>query len=187
MDSKSASRKLGYGFSSEYQEIPLSEFVVIAKTELETVPKFDPWRLIAVERKKKRILDNQSKDDAIKDEKEFSKKYKKTLQKYLKYAGFYKSKIDGDFGKGTRAAISNWQIYIDKEGTGYLTKKQIKLLKKQYGGYLGYNYPKEMNNLSTWDLSSADLRYPTSIKLAVEHLLEMDSERERLKGTSSSW
>jgi hypothetical protein len=46
MDSKSASRKLGYGFSSEYQEIPLSEFVVIAKTELETVPKFDPWRLI---------------------------------------------------------------------------------------------------------------------------------------------
>ena len=64
MDSKSASRKLGYGFSSEYQEIPLSEFVVIAKTELETVPKFDPWRLIAVERKKKRILDNQSKDDS---------------------------------------------------------------------------------------------------------------------------
>ena len=181
MDSKSASRKLGYGFSSEYQEIPLSEFVVIAKTELETVPKFDPWRLIAVERKKKRILDNQSKDDAIKDEKAFSKKYKKTLQKYLKYAGFYKSTIDGDFGKGTRAAISNWQIYIDKEGTGYLTKKQIKLLKKQYGGYLGYNYPKEMNNLSTWDLSSADLRYPTSIKLAVEHLLEMDSERERLR------
>ena len=43
MDSKSASRKLGYGFSSEYQEIPLSEFVVNAKTELETVPKFDPW------------------------------------------------------------------------------------------------------------------------------------------------
>ena len=75
--------------------------------------------------------------------------------------------------------------YIDKEGTGYLTKKQIKLLKKQYGGYLGYNYPKEMNNLSTWDLSSADLRYPTSIKLAVEHLLEMDSERRALKGASS--
>jgi len=42
MDSKSASRKLGYGFSLEYQEIPLSEFVFNAKTELETVPKFDP-------------------------------------------------------------------------------------------------------------------------------------------------
>ena len=117
MDSKLASRKLGYGFSSQYQEIALSDFVVNAKKELEVVPKFDPWRLIAVERKKKRILDNKSKDDAIKDEKAFSKKYKKTLQKYLKYAGFYKSKIDGDFGKGTRAAISNWQIYIDKEGT----------------------------------------------------------------------
>jgi len=56
MDSKSASRKLGYGFSSEYQEIPLSEFVVNAKTELETVPKFDPWRFISVERKKKKII-----------------------------------------------------------------------------------------------------------------------------------
>ena len=56
MDSKIASRKLGYGFSSEYQEIPLSEFVVSAKKELETVPKFDPWRLISVKRKKKKLL-----------------------------------------------------------------------------------------------------------------------------------
>ena len=74
-------------------------------------------------------------------------KIQKKLQKYLKLAGFYKSTIDGDFGKGTRAAISNWQKSIDKEGTGYLTKKQIKLLKRQFGGYLGYNYPKEMQNL----------------------------------------
>ena len=46
---------------------------------------------------------------------------------------------------------------------------------------LGYNYPSEMHNLSTWDLSLLDLRYPTSIKLAVNHLLEMDSERKRLR------
>jgi uncharacterized protein (DUF1800 family) len=181
MDSKLASRKLGYGFSSQYQEIPLSDFVVNAKKELETVPKFDPWRLISVERKKKRFFDKQSKEDALKDEKEFTKKYKKKLQKYLKLADFYKSTIDGDFGKGTRAAIRNWQISIDKEGTGYLTKKQIKLLKRQFGGYLGYNYPKVMQNLSTWDLASSDLRYPTSIKLAVEHRHEIDSERERLR------
>ena len=131
MDSKSASRKLGYGFSLEYQEIPLSEFVVNAKTELETVPKFDPWRLIAVERKKKKLFDRQTKEEAVKDEKSFSKKYKKRLQTYLKSAGFYKSAIDGDFGKGTRAAINNWQNILDKDGTGYLTKKQIKLLEKQ--------------------------------------------------------
>ena len=42
-------------------------------------------------------------------------------------------------------------------------------------------HSKEMNNLATWDLSTSDLRYPTSIKLAVNHLLEMDSERERLR------
>jgi len=181
MDSKLASRKLGYGFSSQHQEIPLSEFVVNAKKELEAVPEFDPWRLISVERKKKKLFDNQSKEDAANDEKAFSKEYKKTLQEYLKFADFYKSTIDGDFSKGTRAAISNWQKSIDKEGTGYLTKKQIKLLKKQFGSYLGYNYPKEMKNLATWDLSSSDLRYPTSIKLAVENLLKMDSERERLR------
>jgi hypothetical protein len=147
MDSKLASRKLGYGFSSQHQEIPLSDFVVNAKKELEAVPEFDPWRLISVKRKKKRLFDNQSKEDAANDEKAFSKEYKKTLQEYLKFADFYKSTIDGDFSKGTRAAISNWQKSIDKEGTGYLTKKQIKLLKQQFGSYLGYNYPKEMRNL----------------------------------------
>ena len=181
MDSKIASRKLGYGFSSEYQEIPLSEFVVNAKTELETVPKFDPWKLISVERKKKKLFDRQTKEEAIKEEKSFSKKKKKLIQTYLKSAGFYKSAIDGDFGKGTRSAINNWQKSIDKDGTGYLTKKQIKLLERYYGGYLGYNYPSEMHNLSTWDLSLLDLRYPTSIKSAVNHLLEMDSERKRLR------
>ena len=123
-------------FPLEYQEIPLSEFVVNAKTELETVPKFDPWRLIAVERKKKKLFDRQTKEEAVKEEKSFSKKKKKLLQTYLKSAGFYKSAIDGDFGKGTRSAINNWQKSIDKDGTGYLTKKQIKLLEKYYGGYL---------------------------------------------------
>ena len=156
MDSKLASRKLGYGFSSQYQEIALSDFVVNAKKELEVVPKFDPWRLISVKRKKKKLFDKQTKEDAIKDEKSFTKKYKKKLQEYLKLAGFYNSSIDGDFGKGTRTAIIGWQEYLDKEGTGYLTKKQAKLLKKQFGEYLGYNYPKEMNNLATWDLSTSD-------------------------------
>ena len=61
MDSKLASRKLGYGFSSQYQEIPLSDFVVNAKKELETVPKFNPWRLISVERKKKKLFRDHQK------------------------------------------------------------------------------------------------------------------------------
>ena len=79
MDSKLASRKLGYGFSSQYQEIPLSDFVVNAKKELETVPKFNPWRLISVERKKKKLFDKQTKEDAANDEKSFTKQYKKKL------------------------------------------------------------------------------------------------------------
>ena len=60
MDSKLASRKLGYGFSTQHQEISLTDFVVNAKKELEAVPVFDPWRHIAVEKKVKRFLDNES-------------------------------------------------------------------------------------------------------------------------------
>ena len=107
MDSKSASRKLGYGFSLEYEEIPLSEFVFNAKTELETVPKFDPWRLIAVERKKKKLFDRQTKEEAIKEEKSFSKKKKKLIKTYLKTAGLYKYARDGKYGKGTKTAKKN--------------------------------------------------------------------------------
>ena len=83
MDSKIASRKLGYGFSSEYTEIPLSDFIANAKKELETVPKFDPWRLISVERKKNNFFDIQTKEDALQDEKSFSKKKKTLIQTYL--------------------------------------------------------------------------------------------------------
>jgi uncharacterized protein (DUF1800 family) len=181
MDSKRASRKLGYGFSTQHQEISLTDFVVNAKKELEAVPVFDPWRHIAVEKKVKRFLDNESQEDAANNEKSYSKEYKKTLQKHLQEAGFYRSKIDGDFGKGTRAAIIDWQKSIKKNETGYLTKKQIKALNQTYGGFLGHGYPREMQNLHLYDLSTSDLRYPTSIKLAVNHLKEMDSERDRLR------
>ena len=66
MDSKIASRKLGYGFSSEHQEIPLSGFVVNATKELETVPKSDPWRFISLERKKKKLFDKVSRENSVK-------------------------------------------------------------------------------------------------------------------------
>ena len=64
-------------FPLEYQEIPLSEFVVNAKTELETVPKFDPWRLIAVERKKKKLFDRQTKKKRSMKRNDFQKNTKK--------------------------------------------------------------------------------------------------------------
>ena len=41
----------------------------------------------------------ESKEDAINDEKVFTKKYKKSLQKYLKLADFYKSTLV--IGQGT--------------------------------------------------------------------------------------
>ena len=89
MDSKLASRKLGYGFSSQYQEIALSDFVANAKKELEVVPKFDPWRLISVERKKKRFFDNQTKEDAVNDEKVIYKKIQKITPEIFKISWIF--------------------------------------------------------------------------------------------------
>ncbi len=46
------------------------------------------------------------------------------LQVALKFAGFYKSAIDGSFGRGTRGAMAAWQAAKGFEATGVLTTSQ---------------------------------------------------------------
>lgn len=46
------------------------------------------------------------------------------LQVALKFAGFYKSTIDGSFGRGTRGSMSAWQDSMDYKPTGVLTTAQ---------------------------------------------------------------
>lgn len=46
------------------------------------------------------------------------------LQVALKFAGFYKSTIDGSFGRGTRGSMSAWQESKGYQSTGVLTTSQ---------------------------------------------------------------
>ena len=46
------------------------------------------------------------------------------LQQALQWEGFYSSAIDGDFGRGTRAAMADWQAARGHEATGVLTARQ---------------------------------------------------------------
>ena len=54
------------------------------------------------------------------------------LQTALQWAGHYNSTIDGLFGRGTRAAMSSWQVANGHEDTGILTTRQRAQLLAQY-------------------------------------------------------
>ncbi len=61
---------------------------------------------------------------------------RKALQIALQAAGFYNSTIDGAFGRGTRASMSDWQAANGFEATGILTTAQRKVLMDQYNAPL---------------------------------------------------
>ncbi len=58
--------------------------------------------------------------------------YKKAVQSALLAEGIYDSKIDGQYGPGTRKAISEWQIKNSYEPTGFMTLPQQSELIKNY-------------------------------------------------------
>lgn len=53
---------------------------------------------------------------------------RRQVQRKLAGAGHYSGAIDGVFGRGTRAAIRNWQASRGKISTGYLTSEDIAVL-----------------------------------------------------------
>ena len=58
--------------------------------------------------------------------------YKKAVQSALLAEGIHDSKIDGQYGPGTRKAISEWQINNNYEPTGFMTIPQQSELIKNY-------------------------------------------------------
>jgi uncharacterized protein (DUF1800 family) len=175
-----AARKLGYGFSLDESLMDNQSFIENANLQLETLPDFHPWQFIA--EFDEASLDFESLDDDFQNTLEKSKK--KAIQAYLKEQGFYTSSIDGDLGKGSRKAISEWQKAGGFDETGRLNKDQYRLVlihQQTTGSVEQLNLPKELNNLSTWNLSQADLRYPTNLKQTIRHRLKLDDERERLR------
>ncbi|WP_147125494.1 serine protease [Shimia ponticola] len=61
---------------------------------------------------------------------------KKELQVALQWAGFYRAAIDGSYGRGTRAAMREWQEFKGLEPTGVLTTRQRATLLRDYNAVL---------------------------------------------------
>jgi S1-C subfamily serine protease/peptidoglycan hydrolase-like protein with peptidoglycan-binding domain len=74
--------------------------------------------------------------EAQRSEARLTRDEKKELQVALQWAGFYTAAIDGSYGRGTRASMSDWQAANGHETTGVLTTRQRAQLIAQYNSVL---------------------------------------------------
>jgi len=74
--------------------------------------------------------------EARRSERALSREERMQLQVALKAAGFYTAGIDGAFGRGTRASMSDWQAARGYEPTGVLTTGQRQALMDEYNAPL---------------------------------------------------
>ncbi|MCB4456364.1 trypsin-like peptidase domain-containing protein [Leisingera sp. McT4-56] len=81
-------------------------------------------------------LPDETPAQARRSESTLSRDARMQLQIALKAAGFYNSGIDGAFGRGTRASMSDWQAARGFEPTGVLTTAQRQVLMDEYNAPL---------------------------------------------------
>jgi len=81
-------------------------------------------------------LPDETPAQAQRSERALSREQRMELQVALKAAGFYSSGIDGAFGRGTRASMSDWQAARGFEPTGVLTTAQRQVLMDEYNAPL---------------------------------------------------
>jgi peptidoglycan hydrolase-like protein with peptidoglycan-binding domain len=74
----------------------------------------------------------ETKREALASERLLSREQRQELQVALKWAGVYDGAIDGDFGRGTRGAMAQWQAQNNFTETGVLTTFQRSELMRQY-------------------------------------------------------
>lgn len=74
--------------------------------------------------------------EAQRGERLLSPQERRDIQIALKWAGFYRSGIDGAFGRGTRNAMAAWQLENGFSQTGILTTRQRAVLIAQYNAVL---------------------------------------------------
>lgn len=73
---------------------------------------------------------------ARRSERQLSADQRKALQIALKAAGFYSAAIDGSFGRGTRASMTDWQAANGYQLSGILTTMQRQALLDEYNAPL---------------------------------------------------
>ncbi|UWQ78424.1 trypsin-like peptidase domain-containing protein [Leisingera sp. S132] len=81
-------------------------------------------------------LPDETPAQARRSESALSREQRMELQVALKAAGFYNSGIDGAFGRGTRASMSDWQAARGFEPTGVLTTAQRQVLMDEFNAPL---------------------------------------------------
>ncbi|WP_375261299.1 trypsin-like peptidase domain-containing protein [Palleronia sp.] len=74
--------------------------------------------------------------EARQSEADLTRAEREALQIALQWAGFYDAAIDAAFGRGTRAAMSEWQAANGYDDTGVLTTRQRQELLDQYNSVL---------------------------------------------------
>ena len=78
------------------------------------------------------VIGAETPAQARASERLLSRKDRELLQAALKWEGFYRSAIDGDFGPGTRKSMAAWQRNEGYEATGILTSAQRRVLLDRY-------------------------------------------------------
>ena len=79
---------------------------------------------------------DETVQEARASERDLERPAREELQIAMQWSGFYNAAIDGSFGRGTRAAMQDWQIANNQEPTGVLTTQQRALLLQQYNAVL---------------------------------------------------
>lgn len=96
----------------ESVEVAVEETGAAVEVVAEVVPEVVP-----------EVID-ETPAQARRSEAQMDRDEKKALQVALKFAGFYNAAIDGSYGRGTRAAMADWQEANGFEPTGVMTTLQ---------------------------------------------------------------
>lgn len=90
---------------------------------------------------------------------------KKDLQIAMQWAGFYNAAIDGSYGRGTRAAMGEWQAANNHDVTGILTSAQRAELLDAYNSILdGMDL-----QLVRDDAAGVEIQIPTGVVAFAEY------------------
>jgi len=100
-----------------------AEVIAVAEAEIAPLPEAAP-------------TPEETLQEARRSEAQLDRPARDALQIALQWFGFYNARIDGDFGAGTRRAMSAWQQDNGFEPTGVLTTAQRDTLLSAYEGEL---------------------------------------------------
>ena len=82
------------------------------------------------------FVPDETVQEARRSESRLTREERRNLQRLLRWAGVYNAGIDGAFGRGTRAAMADWQAQKGYPETGVLTSAQRAELLSDYNAVL---------------------------------------------------